>query len=92
MMELKSLIEEYDGEFDPMFFQSVDICIKADRASVKFLDRRLQIGYGRVVAIIDLMTELGIIGPPQEMKKDRPVLVTNEENIRFFEECARNRV
>ena len=70
--------EERDPSRDEKFDEAVEEVIRAGRASVSMLQRRLQIGFNRAARIIEEMERQGIIGP-SEGGKPREVYVTNRE-------------
>jgi S-DNA-T family DNA segregation ATPase FtsK/SpoIIIE len=43
------------------------------------LQRRLHIGYPRAARLVDELTELGYIGPPQPGGREREVLISADE-------------
>jgi len=62
------------GGEEPLLDEAVRTIIEAGRASTSLLQRRLKVGYGRAARIMDLLEELGVIGPG-EGAKPREVLV-----------------
>ncbi|HEU5360214.1 MAG TPA: DNA translocase FtsK, partial [Candidatus Deferrimicrobiaceae bacterium] len=70
--------EERDPSRDEKFDEAVEEVIRAGRASVSMLQRRLQIGFNRAARIIEEMERQGIVGP-SEGGKPREVYVTNRE-------------
>jgi S-DNA-T family DNA segregation ATPase FtsK/SpoIIIE len=63
-----------DGE-DPLFEQALDIVIQQGKASVGYLQRRLNIGYTRAARLVQEMEERGLVGPalgsqPRELLKE----------------------
>jgi S-DNA-T family DNA segregation ATPase FtsK/SpoIIIE len=70
--------EEPDPSRDEKFDAAVEEVVRAGRASVSFLQRRLQIGFNRAARIIEEMERQGIIGPA-EGGKQREVYVTRKE-------------
>lgn len=75
---LPSEEEERDPSRDEKFDEAVEEVVRAGRASVSMLQRRLQIGFNRAARIIEEMERQGIIGP-SEGGKPREVYVTNRE-------------
>ena len=61
---------------DELFEESVQIVLNDKKASASYLQRRLKIGYNRAARIIELMEEIGIIGPA-DGSKPREVLVSH---------------
>ncbi|MGA7104727.1 MAG: DNA translocase FtsK 4TM domain-containing protein [Candidatus Deferrimicrobiaceae bacterium] len=70
--------EERDPSRDEKFDVAVEEVIRAGRASVSMLQRRLQIGFNRAARIIEEMERQGIVGP-SEGGKPREVYVANRE-------------
>jgi len=70
--------EERDPSRDEKFDEAVEEVIRAGRASVSMLQRRLQIGFNRAARIIEEMERQGIVGP-SEGGKPREVYVANRE-------------
>ena len=70
--------EEPDPSRDEKFDAAVEEVVRAGRASVSFLQRRLQIGFNRAARIIEEMERQGIVGPA-EGGKQREVYVTRKE-------------
>ncbi|ANF33751.1 cell division protein FtsK [Borrelia turicatae] len=48
---------------EPMFEEALEIVRSTKKASASYLQRRLKIGYNRAARIIELMEEMGYIGP-----------------------------
>ncbi len=70
--------EERDPSRDVKFDEAVEEVIRARRASVSMLQRRLQIGFNRAARIVEEMERQGIVGP-SEGGKPREVYVTRNE-------------
>jgi S-DNA-T family DNA segregation ATPase FtsK/SpoIIIE len=70
--------EERDPSRDEKFDEAVEEVIRAGRASVSMLQRRLQIGFNRAARIIEEMERQGIVGP-SEGGKPREVYVASRE-------------
>ena len=65
---------------DELVQQAIDVVKQAQRASASLLQRRLRIGYPRAARLIDLLEEMGVVGPSQGSGKDRDVLVDAEDD------------
>ena len=62
--EESALDTEASGdEMDPLFEKGVEIVRTFKKASASFLQRRLGVGYNRAARMIELMEEMGIVGP-----------------------------
>ncbi len=70
--------EEPDPSRDEKFDAAVEEVVRAGRASVSLLQRRLQIGFNRAARIIEEMERQGIVGP-SEGGKPREVYATRKE-------------
>lgn len=60
---------------DDMLEEAIQTAIEAGKVSTSYLQRRLRIGYSRAASIVDMMEEMGVIGP-QNGSKPREILVT----------------
>ncbi|MDW7992401.1 MAG: DNA translocase FtsK 4TM domain-containing protein [Anaerolineae bacterium] len=58
---------------DDLIPDALEVLLAENRASVSLLQRRLRIGYTRSARIIELLEELGVVGPPQPGSQTRPV-------------------
>lgn len=70
-----------DGDIDTSddkLEEAIDFVVEAGQASTSLLQRRLKLGYGRAARIIDIMEEMGVVGP-YEGSKPRQVLMTKQE-------------
>ena len=74
-------VQAQDTEFDDEHLEdAIRLVIEMKSASASMLQRRFRIGYNRAGRLIDMMEELGIVGPPQS-SKPRDVLVTSFEEV-----------
>lgn len=64
-------------EHDPMLEEAITIVCEAKEASTSLIQRRLGIGYPRAARLMDLMYELGVIGPPKAGGRAREVKIRN---------------
>lgn len=68
-----------DGEEeDEMLMPAIECVVEAGMASTSFLQRKLKLGYSRAARIIDMMEEMGVVGP-FEGAKPRSVRMTASE-------------
>ncbi len=65
------------GEKDELYDEAVRIIIESNQASVSILQRRMRLGYTRAARIIDMMEEVGLVGP-YEGSKPRKILVDRQ--------------
>ncbi len=63
------------AETDPMLEDAIALVVDAGEASASLIQRRLGLGYPRAARLIDLMHELGIIGPARPGGRTRRVLI-----------------
>ncbi|HIQ64566.1 MAG TPA: cell division protein FtsK [Candidatus Faecenecus gallistercoris] len=72
--DVKNSPEEYE---DPLYNEIVDFAILSGKISASQIQRKYRLGYNRAARIIDLLEELGIVGPANG-SKPREVLVKPE--------------
>ena len=75
--------EEISGDWDELFREAAEVCVRHDQGSTSLLQRRLKIGYGRAARIVDQLHEAGVVGPP-DGSKPREVLVSLAEIQAMF--------
>lgn len=63
---------------DERLEEAIDFVIEAGSCSTSSLQRRLKLGYGRAARLVDIMEEMGVVGP-LEGSKPRQVLMTKQE-------------
>ena len=63
---------------DELLMDSIELVIDSGKASVSMLQRRFRIGYNRAARIVDMMEEMGVVGP-QDGSSPRQVIMTREE-------------
>lgn len=64
------------SDADPLLEEAIQIAIDAGRVSTSYLQRRMKIGYSRAARMLDLLEEMGVVGPA-DGAKPREVLVTS---------------
>ena len=57
---------------------AIELVIDSGKASVSMLQRRFRIGYNRAARIVDIMEEMGVVGP-QDGSSPRQVIMTREK-------------
>lgn len=62
---------------DEKLDEAIDIVFSNGGASTSLLQRKINVGYGRAARLIDMMEQMGIVGP-QEGKKPRELLMSKE--------------
>ncbi|MDP5039003.1 MAG: DNA translocase FtsK, partial [Candidatus Gracilibacteria bacterium] len=66
-----SILENYKGdqEEDPEIIQkAIDIVRQAKKGSTSLIQRKLGLGYARAAKVLDILEELGIVGPSNGSK------------------------
>ena len=75
-----------EGDFsDPLLEEAVKLVLSTGMASASGLQRRLRVGFTRASRLIDMMENLGIVGP-SDGAKPRDILMDEEEAIRLLDE------
>jgi S-DNA-T family DNA segregation ATPase FtsK/SpoIIIE len=72
--QLSGDIDSSDDKLD----EAIELIIETGQASTSLLQRRLKLGYGRAARLIDIMEEIGVVGP-YEGSKPRQVLMGKQE-------------
>ncbi|MGD1994803.1 MAG: DNA translocase FtsK 4TM domain-containing protein [Anaerolineae bacterium] len=70
LKEEKIAVMEFEDDLLP---DALEILLAENRASISLLQRRLRIGYTRSARIVDLLGEVGAIGPPKSGGQARDV-------------------
>ena len=70
--------DEDEVVMDDMLPAAADVVLETGQASVSMLQRRLKLGYARAARIMDLMEELGIVGP-YAGSKPRNILINKSQ-------------
>jgi S-DNA-T family DNA segregation ATPase FtsK/SpoIIIE len=70
---------EAEGSDDVLVEQAITILKKDQRASASMLQRKLRIGYPRAARLLDLLEEMGVVGPSMGGGRDRDVLIEPDE-------------
>lgn len=63
-----------DGEDEPLLEDAIQEVISTGKASTSYLQRKMRIGYSRAARIMDIMSEMGVIGESNG-SRPREVLV-----------------
>ncbi|MFA5644280.1 MAG: DNA translocase FtsK [Patescibacteria group bacterium] len=66
------------GDEDELLEEAKEIVLSSGKASTSFLQRRLRIGYSRAASILDMLEELGMVGPSNG-SKPREIMVSKEQ-------------
>ena len=63
---------------DERLEEAIDFVVEAGTCSTSSLQRRLKLGYGRAARLVDIMEEMGVVGP-LEGSKPRQGLMSKQE-------------
>ncbi|MBQ4140579.1 MAG: DNA translocase FtsK 4TM domain-containing protein [Clostridia bacterium] len=64
--------------FDELFFDALKLAVESGTVATSFLQRNINVGFGRGARIIDRMAKLGFVTPP-DGTKPRQVLLTSPQ-------------
>lgn len=73
-----SAVSSDEDAEDEMLMPAIECVVEAGMASTSFLQRKLKLGYSRAARLVDLMEEMGVVGP-FEGAKPRSVKMTPSE-------------
>ena len=59
--------------------QAIALVQKTGSASASLLQRRLRIGHPRAARLMQIMEEMGIVGPPEAAGRTRRVIIGDDE-------------
>lgn len=79
------------SETDDLLEEAVELVVQAREASASMIQRQLGVGYPRAARIMDLLFELGAIGPPEGGGKTRKVLISSARKDPMQEMIDRKR-
>ena len=72
-----------DGfERDEMMLPALELGVDMGQISTSLVQRKLSLGYARAARIVDMLSEMGFVGP-FEGSKPRKVLITREEFLKL---------
>ncbi|NDK08917.1 DNA translocase FtsK, partial [Candidatus Gracilibacteria bacterium] len=66
-----SIMEKYEGSQDEnpeMVEKAIQVVKEARKASTSLIQRKLGLGYARAAKILDILEELGVVGPSNGSK------------------------
>jgi S-DNA-T family DNA segregation ATPase FtsK/SpoIIIE len=69
-------MEGGEEQGDDLAIEAANIIVESGKASATFLQRKLSVGYARAAKILDILEEMGVVGPangakPREIMLDR---------------------
>ena len=69
---------------DELLEEAVRMVLETGVASVSMLQRKFRVGYTRAARIIDIMEQMGIVGPNIGSKPREILMTTEQVNARYF--------
>jgi S-DNA-T family DNA segregation ATPase FtsK/SpoIIIE len=63
---------------DELFNKAKELVIMHQQGSISLIQRRLRVGYARAARLIDMLEQVGVVGP-FEGSKARRVLISRED-------------
>ncbi|MBQ1260997.1 MAG: DNA translocase FtsK, partial [Clostridia bacterium] len=63
---------------DQQFLSAVELATSSGKIATSLIQRRIGVGYGKAAKFIDIMEDMGIVGPPNG-QKSREALITHDE-------------
>lgn len=71
-------MEGGEEQGDDLAMEAASIIVESGKASATFLQRKLSVGYARAAKILDILEEMGIVGPANG-SKPREIMMTKEQ-------------
>jgi len=78
--EIKSEEKSENGFDEALIQKAIEVVRRSQRASASMLQMRLRIGFPRASRLLDLLEEMGIVGPAVGSGREREVLISEEES------------
>ncbi len=75
----EDLVEGNEDDEDALIERAIEVVRKVNRASTSLLQRKLRIGYPRAARVMDILEEMGVVGPSQGGGRERDVLLSDED-------------
>ncbi|HBK33419.1 TPA: hypothetical protein DEP34_00390 [Candidatus Uhrbacteria bacterium] len=69
-----SIFGDHQEESDPLAEEAIQLILESGKASTSYLQRRLRIGYARAARLIDILEDMGVVGPG-EGAKPREIMI-----------------
>ena len=66
--------------YDPLYEQARHVVLTQGVCNVSGLQRTLQIGYGRAAKLVDMLTEQGVLSPPDGTNHKRKILIQPDQD------------
>ncbi len=76
--EQEQIEEDYDVDPD-LLQEAIELVQETGSASASLLQRKLRIGHPRAARLIDVMEEMGVIGPPVAAGRTRSVIIGGDD-------------
>ncbi len=67
-----------DGDGDSRLEEAKEVVINDQKASASYLQRKLGLGYARAAKILDMLEDMGVVGPSNG-SKPREILISKEQ-------------
>lgn len=71
-------IDGASDDDDELLAEAKEMVINSGKASASYLQRRLSIGYARAARLLDILEEIGVVGPSNGAKP-REILISQEQ-------------
>jgi S-DNA-T family DNA segregation ATPase FtsK/SpoIIIE len=78
--EIKSEEKSENGFDEALIQKAIEVVRRSQRASASMLQMRLRIGFPRASRLLDLLEEMGIVGPAVGSGRERDVLISEQES------------
>ncbi len=76
-------MEGGEEQGDDLAIEAANIIVEAGKASATFLQRKLSVGYARAAKILDILEEMGVVGPANGAKP-REIMLDKGQLDRFL--------
>jgi hypothetical protein len=71
-------MEGGEEQGDDLAMDAANVIVESGKASATFLQRKLSVGYARAAKILDILEEMGVVGPANGAKP-REIMMTREQ-------------
>jgi len=73
-------MEGGEEQGDDLAMEAASIIVESGKASATFLQRKLSVGYARAAKILDILEEMGVVGPANG-SKPREIMMSKEQYV-----------